>query len=363
MRCDLVLEQTLGHITHADNLRRLVPTIDGIDARFLPVEFAVEGPSARIPGWGNWTVRAGMRARRIVRRTWRAGGRPDAMFVHSQVPAVLLGRALTDVPTVVSLDATPKQYDELGEFYAHERGPEWLERAKLRLNQRCYERAAHIVTWSEWARRGLADDYGVDVDKVSVIAPGVDVDLWTTPRDEHDAGEQDDIVRILFVGGDLRRKGGDHLVTAFERLREQHGDAVELHLVTASPFEPGNGISVHHGLRPNTDELIGMFQRCDVFCLPTLGDCLPMVLPEAAAAGLATVSTDVGAIAEIVRHEETGLLVEVGSVDQIAAALDRLVTDVELRRRLAANAAELVRRDHDAARNAGRIVDVLRAIA
>ena len=72
------------------------------------------------------------------------------MFVHTQVPAVLLGRRLTDVPTAVSLDATPKQYDELGEFYAHDQGPEWAEQFKFRLNRRCFERAAHIITWSTW---------------------------------------------------------------------------------------------------------------------------------------------------------------------------------------------------------------------
>ena len=43
------------------------------------------------------------------------------MFVHSQVPAVLLGRWMR-TPTVVWLDATPIQYDSLGEFYQHEVG-------------------------------------------------------------------------------------------------------------------------------------------------------------------------------------------------------------------------------------------------
>jgi glycosyltransferase involved in cell wall biosynthesis len=99
-----------------------------------------------------------------------------------------------------------------------------------------------------------------------------------------------------------------------------------------------------------------------VFCLPTKGDCLPMVLPEAGSAGLALVSTDVGAISEIVRNDETGLLVDVGDVDGLTTSLDRLATDATLAGRLGSSAAELVRREHNAAINAGRIADVVRSV-
>ena len=41
--------------------------------------------------------------------------------------------------------------------------PEIIERIKKQLNTRCFRRARHIVTWSAWARDGLARDYGVNV--------------------------------------------------------------------------------------------------------------------------------------------------------------------------------------------------------
>lgn len=364
LRCDLVLEQTLGHVTHGKNLRRLVPTIDGVAARFLPVEFAVDGPAARIPGWSNWTVRAGLRARRIVSTTWRRDGRPDAMFVHSQVPAVLLGRALTTVPTIVSLDATPQQYDELGEFYAHDRGPDWVERIKFRLNRRCFERAAHIVTWSEWARQGLADDYGVDPGTITAIAPGVDIEQWRHPGGDARHGRTDGPLRVLFVGGDLRRKGGDLLVEAARRLRDDPGvPDFEVHLATTADVEPEPAIVVHRGLTANSPELIALYHDADVFCLPTLGDCLPMVLAEAAAAGLPLIATDVGAIHSIVRPGETGELLPPGDGEAVTAALRRLLVDGDLRRRYGTAASELARREHDARANAARIVDLLAAAA
>jgi glycosyltransferase involved in cell wall biosynthesis len=291
--------------------------------------------------------------------------RPDVLFVHTQVPAVLLGAWMRRVPTVVSIDATPQQYDELGEHYAHTPGHPRVERAKFHANRRCFERAAHLVSWSQWGKQGLVEGYGIDPGKVTVIAPGVDVDRWANERGAgHHRCEHGGPVRILFVGGDLQRKGGDMLIEAVRALRaDATMPEVELHLVTTADVSPEPGIVVHRGLTSNSAELIEQYHRADVFCLPTLGDCLPMVLAEAAAAGLPLVSTAVGAIGEIVRPGETGELIVPGDRDALVAALDRLVADPERRARYGAAARALAVRDHDARANAARIVDLLADVA
>jgi glycosyltransferase involved in cell wall biosynthesis len=259
---------------------------------------------------------------------------------------------------VVSLDATPKQYDALGDHYDHGTGPAPVERLKTLINRRCFERAAHIVTWAEWTKQSLISDYAVDADKITVIPPGVETGRWLrSPDAGHDDGA---VVRILFVGGDLRRKGGDHLMEAFRTLRYERGAGVELHVVTTSAVEPVDGMTVHR-MAPNSPELIELYHRSHIFCLPTLGDCLPMVLPEAGAAALALVATDVGAIGEIVRHGETGLLVGVGDVAGLTSALRRLVEEPALRAELARAATRLVCSEHDALKNARRLVATIRS--
>lgn len=354
MRCDVVLEQTLGHVTHGQNLRRLLPDTDDFRPRFVSVEYDNDSWTRRVPGFDNWTIRAGVRARLALRSL--PSPVADVRFVHTQVPAVLMGG---EVPMVVSLDATPVQYDDLGEHYAHDTASARIEKVKFWLNRRCFDRAAHLVTWADWTKRSLVDHYGVEADSVTVIPPGVDVERW---RRRDDAPRPDDgVVRILFVGGDLERKGGHDLLAAFGELRSRHGERVELHLVTPTRVDAAGGVVVHSSMTPNCPELIALYGRCDVFCLPTKGDCLPMVLPEAGSAGLALVSTDVGAIPEIVRDDDTGLLVRVGDIGGLVAALDRLITDEALRRRLAAAGNELVRQQHDAMKNANRIVDVIRS--
>ena len=171
-------------------------------------------------------------------------------------------------------------------------------------------------------------------------------------------------MKVLFVGGDLERKGGSVLIEAVRQMRSNassDGDAptVELHLVTGAAVAAEPGIVVHRGLRPNSAELIGLYHDADVFCLPTLGDCLPMVLSEAGAARLPLVATDVGAVREIVQDGRTGLIVEPKSVQSLVGALSRLVADANLRRTLGDNAAALVTDRFDAAKNSARIVDVL----
>lgn len=354
-----VLEQTLGHRTHADNLARLIPRDERVVASFLPVEFPLGRWERLIPGYGNWTVRAGVRAGRALRQGRHDHGPFDVLFVHSQVPAMLNRRWMSAVPTVISLDATPRQYDDLAVSYGHGVGSERAEALKERLHRACFARAAHLVTWSEWARADLGLRYGVDPERVTVIPPGVVNELWAPPDRPH---ERRGAVRVLFVGGDLERKGGLDLLEAYRALRGAGRD-VELHLVTSADIADEPGVTVHRGLTPNDSRLVELYHRSDVFCLPTHGDCLPMVLSEAAAAGLAMISTDVGAIREVVRDEETGVLVPVRDQRALHAALERLVHDAPLRRHLGERASALARERLDAGVNARRLVELLVEVA
>ena len=273
------------------------------------------------------------------------------------MPAILATSWLHKIPGIVSLDATPMQYDQLGAYYQHKQGPGWLERLKWRLNRDCYRAARHIVTWAEWTKRGLIDDYEVPPDKVTVIPPGVNVRDWNRPtaRAPHDAP-----VKILFVGANLERKGGLLLIEAFRALRPL---GIELHMVTKDKVEPEPSLFVYNDMQPNSQPLKDLYHSCDIFALPTFGDCLPMVLSEAGAAGMAVVSTDVAGIPEIVRHGETGLTVPAGDTAALIEALRLLITSPDLRLRLSEQAISHVSHHYDAQKNAGRLLDLLKGEA
>lgn len=360
-----VLEQALGHVTHAENLQRVINMDQTIRAHWCPIPYDTVGLAAKIPIYNsNWTVRAGLRARRSI-RTANRSSHLDALFVHTQVPAVLASNWLRRIPTVVSIDATPLQYDMLGEFYDHHPGNARMEHAKWLANRRCFGLASAVVAWSSWAKAGLVDGYEVPAEKVTVIPPGVRHEQWTRPSGEP---TDDGVIRILFVGADLDRKGGITLLKAFRNVRARGVDvkrglpAVELHLVTKTPVPAEPGVFVHDGLAPNSVAITALYHRCHIFCLPTRADMLAQVLCEAGAAGLPLVSTPVGATAEIVRHNETGLLVPPDDVEALTGALVALVEQPDLRRRLGAAAAVLVQANYDAKKNADCLINMLRQI-
>ena len=76
-----------------------------------------------------------------------------------------------------------------------------------------------------------------------------------------------------------------------------------------------------------------------IFAFPvTFDEPFSLVLLEAMHAGIAIVSTATGGSKEVLRHDENALVVERNDADDLAAALDRLLTNEQLRRRLGTNA-------------------------
>jgi glycosyltransferase involved in cell wall biosynthesis len=352
-----LLEQALGHATHAKNLLANVALDPEVRAHWGLIDFEATGVAGRIPFYrSNWTLRAGVCAYREVARMNREA-RLDALFFHTHVPAILAQRWLRKIPGIVSLDATPLQYDELGMFYKHEQGPAWLEAWKWRLNRDCFKSARRLVAWSEWAKRGLVQGYGVPADKITVIPPGVNVHEWRRPmpRVPH-AGP----VKVLFVGGDLERKGGLVLLEAFRALRHL---GLELHLVTKDRLPPEPGVFIYNNLEANSQPLKDLYHTCDIFALPTLGDTFAMVLSEAGASGMAIISTNVAAIPEFVRNGETGLTVPAGDVASLTQALRDLATNPAFRMLLGERAMAHASRHYDAPTNANRLLGLLKAEA
>jgi glycosyltransferase involved in cell wall biosynthesis len=349
-----VVEQVLGHATHARNLQDHVPADADVRAHWATLPYPTSGAAARIPVYrSNWTVRVGLMARREIRRMHRATPL-DALFFHTQVPATLSPDWMRRIPSIISLDATPRQYDALGAFYDHSAKAAWLESVKLRASRRCFTLARHLVTWSEWTKRDLVAGYGVRADNVTVVPPGVSVAAWARaePRRAH-AGP----VKLLFVGADLERKGGVVLLEAFRRLNDLD---VELHLVTRDDVPPEPGVFVHNGLQPNSPEIRRLYHDSDLFVLPSFGDCLPMVLSEAGAAGLASVSTRVAAIPEVIRDGETGLLVPPGDTAALADSLRRLVERPDERIEMGQRAIKHVGAHYDTAINTRQLLSVLK---
>jgi glycosyltransferase involved in cell wall biosynthesis len=135
-------------------------------------------------------------------------------------------------------------------------------------------------------------------------------------------GEEAEPPEILYAGRLSPEKGVRELVAA----------ANGLPLVVAGDGPLRDEVPGALGFVPH-DELVGLYERAAVVACPSRREGFGVVCAEAMAYGRPVVAGDVGGLRDLVVHEETGLLVEPGDVAGLRAALERLLGDVDLRRR------------------------------
>jgi glycosyltransferase involved in cell wall biosynthesis len=358
------MEQALGHMTHHQNLQRWVEEAPDIQPTWMPVPPHATDCWERLPVVRhNWSLRGSLRAREAL----RAAGRMDALFVHTQTLSLFAIPFLRRVPSVLSLDATPLNYDTVGAHYGHVAAEDgFVERRKRAWNRSTFHAATALVTWCRWAKESLVSDYGVPAERVTVIPPGVELERWR-PDEAIATGiaRQEDPVRLLFVGGDFRRKGGATLAAAFGALPPC---GYTLDLVTrdeqaARDLRGVQGARVHTDLTPNSPRLRELYARADLFVFPTEGDCLPIAVMEAMASGLPVITTGVGALREEVEEGVNGLIIPPGDVAALRAAIETLARDPVRRTGMRAASLQLASERFDARCNYNRLLDLMRGLS
>jgi glycosyltransferase involved in cell wall biosynthesis len=95
-------------------------------------------------------------------------------------------------------------------------------------------------------------------------------------------------------------------------------------------------------LGPRREDVLSFLSCADLFLLPSLWEGLPISILEAMAVGVPVISTRISAIPEAVIDGETGLLVEPGNAEELGDAIEKLLDDESLRRRLSEAARAFV---------------------
>ena len=335
-RIGFVMEQTLGHVTHGLNLRRAIETDPSVCPVWLPIGYDGEDRWERVPGVkNNWSLKGSLRAKDALAKVLSKGEKLDALFIHTQTLALFAVPLMKRVPTIVSLDATPINYDTVAVEYGHAPTQKnWLEQKKFGWNRKTFHAAQGLITWCDWAKHSLIADYGVDKQKITTIPPGIDLKRWdfgAKPRSADPAKP----LRLLFVGGDFVRKGGNVLLSAF---RNDLRHTCVLDIVTKSEasdveaqIEGLENVNVYRGLNADSPKLRELYANADVFVFPTLGDCLPIAVMEAMAAGLPIVTTHVGALSEEVEDGVNGTVIPPRNAEALQNAVNTLRQNPEQR--------------------------------
>ena len=232
-------------------------------------------------------------------------------------------------------------------------------RDKLR-NAFCGFFSQAIVTASTERKHHFLSENAVPQRKLTVIPFGVDLERFrpdpSARREVRAAlGVRDQTLLIGAIGHFGPEKGIDQAVRAFQTLsaRNPETDAALVVLGDGTP-EQREAVAKLVRQNPSARVILAGFQEdvwrwlpaLDVFLHTPRMEAFGLALIEAMACGLPVVATRVGSLPEIVREAQTGLVVEAGSVEAIAAGLSRVVRDEELRHQLASHARQVAQREY-----------------
>lgn len=233
---------------------------------------------------------------------------------------------LCGVPALLHLHAV-----ELEALYAGSAHPvRWLIRLPFRV-------ATAIIALGQGPKAFLTEQMSIAPEKIDILTNGVP--STASPPDR--SARKGQPCRILFLGNLIERKGVSDLLEALARLGEGVG-AWEATLA-------GGGDEAFYGSRAETlgiggkvrfagwvegPDVQALLAWADLLVLPSYDEGLPLVILEALGHGLPVICTPVGAIPEVLHHDETALMVAPGDLDALTASLARLIAEPETRLRL-----------------------------
>lgn len=356
VRALFVGSEYAGHKTRFLNLRATVEREGSLDARFVSITGRKAGGLIeRMP-----LPRA---VRRRLRPTLEAAPfatlrRPDVIWTSATevlTPFLWAQAGPLRRPMVLDLDCTDDQLEEMAELY-FARPPKsgfarWIARRQERL---LWGATTVFAPWSNWAAQALMRA-GIPEERIRVLPPGVDLDAWAVSTKRRN---EERPLRLLFVGADFERKGGDLLL---ELLRGPLAGRFELDIVTKAGIPAPPGVRVHRA-EPNSPALRKLFAEADLFVLPTRADCFGIAAVEAMAAGLPVIMGDVGAARDIVVDGETGWLVR-PAADDLLAALERAWRQRDVLPAMGERGRRRAEERFDGERNDREIISLLQALA
>ena len=325
---------------------RVEETIAGVDVVRLPRQFALSSApiALAMPG--------------AIAATARRADPPDVINLHFPYPWGELSwlQAHPDIPMVLSYHSDIVRQKRMLAAYRP-----FLEAVLDR---------ADVITTSSPNLRDNSPFLSTRASKVRIVDYGLHVDTIAEPssevlaRAEQIRAEHGGRKIVLFVGRLVYYKGADVLVRA---MADVDADVV---LIGRGPLEGElREIALANGVdrratwaEPGTDdELAAYYHACDVFCLPSVAnsEAFGLVQIEAHAAGKPAVSTNLPTSVPYANLDGvTGLTVPVGDVAALAAALNRLLANDELRGRLGSQARERALSQFTIPRMVAQMLDV-----
>ena len=207
-----------------------------------------------------------------------------------------------------------------------------------------YQRATGVIAMSHWFARSLVEQSGVSPEKVHVVHGGFSAGR-TLQKGHPDSSSLNERARplreraaprsrLLFVGRqyhafDFYRKGGDLVLAALALLRRDYNPQITLTIVGPEkwplPGTPPEGVRFLGALPP--DEVAALYDRHDLFVMPSRLEPFGVVFVEALSHGLPCIARDAYAMPEIVTPGVSGALITSDDEHELAATIATALAD------------------------------------
>ncbi|WP_299775786.1 glycosyltransferase family 4 protein [uncultured Pseudoteredinibacter sp.] len=214
----------------------------------------------------------------------------------------------------------------------------------LRMQKRVVQKLNHIVTVSEQSRHDIADAFDISSDGISLVYNGIDTETFR-PRSDV---EKQPLQLITTASADQPLKGLRYLLDAMANLRENFPE-LQL-LVVGKLREDGDTAKQLKKLKLeqqvrfvsgiSTEELVQHYNASSIAVSPSLYEGFGLPAGEAMACGTAVISSDGGALPEIVG--DVGVVVPAGNAEALSKAIAELLQDPERRKEMGLRCRERI---------------------
>ncbi len=211
---------------------------------------------------------------------------------------------------------------------------EFREAPYFGVADRAFASLAHVhIAISRGLARYLEDVEGFDGESFEIVHYGIDPDGEPKPYTETHP-------RLLCVGRLIPIKGHIVLLRAFAAAKKTLPD-LQLDIAGRGPLEPALKALARELDISDSVHFLGhvapiqrAIEQAAVVVVPSMGEGFGMVALEAMERARPVIAASIGGLGELVRHEETGLLVPAGEAEPLRDAIVRLAGDLDLARRM-----------------------------
>jgi len=263
------------------------------------------------------------------------------------------GTRFRERPYVIITDNTYQMSRRYWPEWTPARGPnvhnQWIKQEK-----EVYNNALALLTYSDFARRSIIDDYDVSPDRVHTVGVGSRFIAQEIDPKKYQSKT------ALFVGYDFKRKGGLELLEAWKLVRQQIPDAKLQIVGVNTPVEDVDGVD-WLGRISDHKQVQQLFKDAALFAMPSLFEPFGLVFIEAMGMGVPCVALNFGSTPEIIEHEKTGLLVEPKNVPALAEAIVYMLTHPEEAQRMGQIGQNYVSETYSWEAVGGRVMDKIHA--